>query len=118
MLADFAQELADRALRLARAAAAEEEGGVLLPEGVEPAVGADGFARNIPGRRRAADGGQEAVKLVRRIGYFCDLGEVDPGEDLRKSNGRSVVVSGRITGTTGKPGSWLCRTMASSRSYC
>ena len=47
LLADFAQELADGARRLARAAAAEKEGGVLLPEGVEPAVGADGFPQRI-----------------------------------------------------------------------
>jgi len=41
VLADFARQLADWALQLAFAAAAEEECGILFSEGVETAVGAD-----------------------------------------------------------------------------
>ena len=52
MLADLAHQLADGALRIVGAAAAEEERRVLFPECVEPSVGADGFPRHF--RRRSA----------------------------------------------------------------
>src|SRR6266571_5228480 len=84
MLAYLANQLADRALRLVRAAATDEERGIFLAKRVKPAVGANGGARNVARGLPAADGGCEAANFFRRIGHLVDMGEVDPGEELQE----------------------------------
>jgi hypothetical protein len=61
------------------------------PEGIEPAVGADGFPHPVPRRGRAVDGRQKARKLIRRLGYFCDMGEIARGLMLRHDHGSNYM---------------------------
>src|SRR5262249_44724318 len=85
MLAHLADQLPDGAVRIICAAAAEEERCILLAEGLEPPVRADGLPHYICRRGRAVDGRQKACNLVGRVGHSRDEGEIDPGEKLEKT---------------------------------
>src|SRR5262245_37462274 len=84
MLAHLADQFADRAVRIVCAAATEEERGILFPECVKPSIGTGGLHYWSCGRLLAADSCQKACNLLRRIGHFCDVREIDPGEKPEK----------------------------------
>src|SRR5262245_7950647 len=88
MLTDLADQLPDGALWVVSAAAPEEECGVLFPECIKTPVGAvsssGGPGRSLP----AVDSRQKLLEHVRRIPHFCDMREVDPGQDAEEIEGR------------------------------
>jgi hypothetical protein len=67
VLADLAHQLPDCALRIVSTAAAEEKRRVLLPEGVETAVGADGVPDRCPRRSPAVNRRQQMLQLERCV---------------------------------------------------
>src|SRR5262245_23887204 len=84
MLADLSHQIADRAVRVVGAAAAEDEGGVFFAECIQAPVGPKWLSDPHRPRLLALDYRQELIEFGRRISHLVDVGEVYPGQELHK----------------------------------